>query len=203
MEDGAYDEAYATLFDAFKYYQDIGSDLRIPCLKYMLFANMLKEVSKKEDKINPFDSKEVANMRNHASIEPISQLLDAYERNNIRAFERLLRENAKDIMEDEFLKQFVHQLLTKVRIAKILEMVKPYSRINTQFLATQLTIDREEVEELLVHLILESEIEGTIDQIKHVLELTSRADSAQRYRAIEKWSNQLNGVQRMITSSVF
>lgn len=92
MEDGDFDSAYATLFDAFKYYQDIGSEIRIPCLKYMLIANMLKEVKKGEDvaaassddagapaevqaKINPFDSKEVANMRNHASIEPIAMLL--------------------------------------------------------------------------------------------------------------------------------
>ena len=68
MEDGDFDTAYATLFDAFKYYQDIGSEIRIPCLKYMLIANMLKEVRRVEAdgdekaevqaKINPFDSKE-------------------------------------------------------------------------------------------------------------------------------------------------
>merc|ERR1711991_839313 len=48
MEDGDFQNAYATLFDAFKYYQDIGSDIRIPCLKYMLVANMLKESAQVE-----------------------------------------------------------------------------------------------------------------------------------------------------------
>ena len=211
MEDGDFDTAYATLFDAFKYYQDIGSEIRIPCLKYMLIANMLMEVKKTEGdgeekemqaKINPFDSKEVANMRNHASIEPIAQLLDAYEKNNIRNVERILRENPKELAEDPFLNQFVGRLLTKVRIAKILEMVKPYSRINTQFLATQLTIDLEEVEDLLVRLILDNEIEGKINQVGHVLNLAGHADSAARYRAIERWSTQIGGVSRAISAAL-
>lgn len=213
MEDGDFEGAYATLFDAFKYYQDIGSEIRIPCLKYMLIANMLKEAKKMEAddegntevqaKINPFDSKEVANMRMHPSIEPIAQLLDAYEKNNIRSVERILRENPKEVQEDAFLQQFIARLLTKVRIAKILEMVKPYSRIRTQFLATQLTIDMEEVEELLVHLILDNEIEGKINQVGHVLNLGMRADSAARYRAIERWSSQIGGVSKAISGSVF
>jgi len=211
MEDGDFDTAYATLFDAFKYYQDIGSEIRIPCLKYMLIANMLMEVKKTEGdgeekeiqaKINPFDSKEVANMRNHASIEPIAQLLDAYEKNNIRNVERILRENPKELSEDPFLNQFIGRLLTKVRIAKILEMVKPYSRINTQFLATQLTIDLEEVEDLLVRLILDNEIEGKINQVGHVLNLAGHADSAARYRAIERWSTQIGGVSRAISAAL-
>ncbi len=43
-QDGDFDNAYATLFDAFQYFQNVGSDTRVPCLKYMLIANMLKEV---------------------------------------------------------------------------------------------------------------------------------------------------------------
>ena len=213
MEDGDFDGAYSTLFDAFKYYQDIGSEIRIPCLKFMLVANMLKEVKQVEAdegekpevqaKINPFDSKEVANMRMHPSIEPVAQLLDAYEKNNIRSVERILREHTKEITDDAFLNQFIVRLLTKVRIAKILEMVKPYSRIRTQFLATQLTIDMEEVEDLLVHLILDSTLEGKINQVDHVLNLGLHADSAARYRAIQKWSTQIGGVSKVISGSVF
>jgi hypothetical protein len=45
VQDGDFDSAYATLFDAFQYFQNVGSDTRVPCLKYMLIANMLKEVS--------------------------------------------------------------------------------------------------------------------------------------------------------------
>jgi hypothetical protein len=56
----------------------------------------------------------VANMRNHVSIEPVAQLLDAYEKNNIRNVERILRENAKEITDDAFLSQFIQRLLTKV-----------------------------------------------------------------------------------------
>ena len=125
------------------------------------------------------------------------------EKNNIRNVERILRENPKEVMDDSFLKQFIARLLTKVRIAKILEMVKPYSRIRTQFLATQLTIDREEVEDLLVHLILDSTLEGKINQVDHVLSLQAHADSAARYRAIQRWSAQIGGVSKVISGSVF
>jgi COP9 signalosome complex subunit 2 len=90
-----------------------------------------------------------------------------------------------------------------VRIAKILELSKPYSRINCQFLATQLTIELEEVEELVVRLILDNEMEAKIDQVKHVVQLQSHADSAARYRALERWSVQINGVSKAIASSLF
>ncbi len=114
-----------------------------------------------------------------------------------------MRENPKEVTEDAFLNQFIGRLLTKVRVAKIVEMIKPYTRINTQFLATQLTVDREEVEDLLVRLVLDIEIEAKIDGVRHVLHLESHAQSAARYRAVERWSSQLAGVTRAVTGAVF
>lgn len=217
MEDGDFDTAYATLFDAFQYLQNIGADTRIPCLKYMLVANMLRDMKKAEAaadgdgdekekvaaKINPFDSKEVANMRNHPSIEPVAKLLEAYEKNNISQVQAILTAHKKEIGDDPFLNQFIGRLLTKVRIAKILDMVEPYTRINTQHLATILAIDREEVEDLLVRLVLDNEIEARIDGVKHVLHLESHAQSAARYRSLERWSSQLAGLSRAVSGVVF
>jgi len=80
MEDRQFGDAYKKLFEAFEYYVEIGSEIRIPCLKYMLMANMLTPVVDGTNKINPFTDKAAAPLQQHKSIKPLSDLLDAYEK---------------------------------------------------------------------------------------------------------------------------
>lgn len=53
MADHQWDEASTDFFEAFKNYDEAGTQRRIQCLKYLVLANMLME-----SEVNPFDGQE-------------------------------------------------------------------------------------------------------------------------------------------------
>jgi len=65
---------------------EAGSPQRIQCLKYLVLANMLMESS-----INPFDSQETKSYQNDPEIIQMTNLVTAYQRKEIKEFEKILR----------------------------------------------------------------------------------------------------------------
>jgi len=194
MEDRQFADAYKKLFEAFEYYVEIGHELRIPCLQYMLMANMLST----SEKVNPFIDKGAQTLQSHKSIKPLSDLLDAYDKKDIKTFEEILRQHPKEITEDEFLNQFVQEILTKVRIEVIKQKIRPYTSIRLGYLATNLNITSKEVEGLLIRLILDGEIFAKVDQIKQVMILLGSGGTTGKYQSMEKWAKQLNSIKSKI-----
>jgi len=86
------------------------------------------------------------------------------KKKDIKGFEEILRNYPQEITEDEFLNQFIQEILTKVRIEVIKDRIKPYSSIRLGFLAKSLNISPKEVEGLLVRLILNGEVFAKVDQ---------------------------------------
>jgi COP9 signalosome complex subunit 2 len=67
------------------------------------------------------------------------------------------------------------------------------------FLAKQLNVETEEVEELLIGLILEGKVEGRIDQVGMRLELDRKQSlEKKRYAALKKWTEALESVHGVI-----
>ena len=198
MEDRQFTEAYKKLFEAFEYYVEIGSDLRIPCLKYMLMANMLST----SEKVNPFVDKAAAPLQTHKSIKPLSDLLEAYEKKDIKNFEEILRQHPQEITEDEFLNQFIQEILTKVRIEVIKDKIKPYTSIRLGYLAKSLNITPKEVEGLLVRLILDGEIFAKVDQIKQVMILLGSGGTTGKYQSMDKWAKQLHSISGHLSNAI-
>jgi hypothetical protein len=92
-------------------------------------------------------------------------------------------------MDDGFIRSHIGDLLRSLRTQYLIDLIKPYTRLELSFLAKvcdstqlkwttnyscpmkQLNVDANEVEELLIDLILESKIDGKIDQVNMRLEL--------------------------------
>ena len=51
----------------------------------------------------------------------------------------------------------------------LIKLIKPYTRINIKFISGELNIDPTDVESLLVSCILDSTINGRIDQVSEVI----------------------------------
>ena len=198
MEDRQFTDGYKKLFEAFEYFVEIGSDLMIPCLKYMLMANMLST----SDKVNPFADKSAQPLQGHKSIKPLSDLLEAYEKKDIKNFEEILRLHPQEITEDDFLNQFIQEILTKVRIEVIKDKIKPYTSIRLGYLARQLNISAKEVEGLLVRLILDGEVFAKVDQIKQVMILLGSGGTTGKYQSMEKWAKQLNAISGHLANAI-
>lgn len=194
MGEGNWARATEDFFDSFKNYDEAGSPQRIQVLKYLVLANMLTG-----SEVNPFDSQETKPYKNDPQIKAMTDLVDAYQRRDVHAAEKILRENRTTIMDDPFIRLYIGDLLRSLRTQYLIDLIKPYTRLELTFLAKQLNVDLEEVEELLIGLILEGKVEGRIDQVAMRLELDKKqALEKKRYTALEKWTDALESVHSAV-----
>lgn len=169
LREAVYEKAHIDFFEAFKNYDESGSPRRTTCLKYLVLANMLM----KSD-INPFDSQEAKPYKNDKQILAMTNLVNAYQNNDINEFEKILRENRRTIMDDPFIKEHIEglfisskianfaktifsfaDLLSNIRTQVLIKLIKPYTRIQIPFISKELNIDVSDVESLLVSCILD------------------------------------------------
>ena len=197
MTQREWEKARNDFFEAFKNYDEAGVQRRIQCLKYLVLANMLMNSD-----INPFDSQEAKPYKNDPEIVAMTNLVSAYMRNEIRTFEKLLKQNSRTVMGDAFIRAYIEDLLKNIRTQVLLKVVQPYTRISIGFIATELNISAAEVEQLLVTLILDGQIDGQVDQIGGLLLLRQASADAKRYAAIEKWAGALQTLQQTVVAKL-
>lgn len=101
LREQEYEEAHTDFFEAFKNYDESGSPRRTTCLKYLVLANMLMKSA-----INPFDSQEAKPYKNDPEILAITNLVSAYQNDDIAEFESILKKN-KSIMNDTFIREHI------------------------------------------------------------------------------------------------
>lgn len=124
--------------------------------------------------INPFDSQEAKPYKNDPEILAMTNLVSAYQNNDISEFEKILRQNHRNIMDDPFIREhiegklciistkvslnmfFVHtDLLRNIRTQVLIKLIRPYTRIHIPSISKELNVDVNEVESLLVACILD------------------------------------------------
>ncbi|KAI9272711.1 PCI domain-containing protein [Phascolomyces articulosus] len=195
MGEKEWDMAQTDFFESFKNYDEAGSPQRIQVLKYLVLANMLTE-----SQINPFDSQETKPYKNDKEIVAMTNLVSAFQRKDIREFERILKSNRQSIMGDPFIRAYIDDVLANIRKQYLVKLIKPYTRIELAFMAKQLSITSEEVEDLLIALILDEKISGQIDQVNQRLELEQRSTDTVKYETMEKWSTNLSKLVKTVSS---
>ncbi|KAM0750615.1 PCI-domain-containing protein [Meredithblackwellia eburnea MCA 4105] len=194
MSEKDWPKAQIDFFEAFKSYDEAGSPQRIQVLKYLVLAHMLMD-----SQINPFDSQETKPYKNDNEIVAMTNLVSAYQRRDVHEAEKILRDNRATIMDDPFIRGYIDDVLRSLRTQWILEIIKPYTRVEIAYLARQLKIPPEEVEDILVALILDNKIQGKIDQVSQRLEIDRhKALETRRYTSLTKWTSQLSSVQSVM-----
>ena len=165
MTQRQFNEASQAFFQAFKSYDEAGDRSRLRCLKYLVMASMLHSSS-----INPFDSHEARAHRDDVEIVAMTNLVQAFHNDDIISFEKILNKNEGRIMDDDFVREHVGDLLRTIRTKVILGMIGPYTRVRLERISKSLNgIRVEDVESLLVSLILDGRLKGRIDQVEGVL----------------------------------
>lgn len=74
-------------------------------------------------------------------------------------------------MGDPFIQSHLAEVLRSLRTQWIVDIIRPYTRVELSYLATSLGISVDEVEDILVALILDRKVSGRLDQVKGQLEL--------------------------------
>ncbi|ORZ16492.1 PCI domain-domain-containing protein [Absidia repens] len=193
MTEKQWEKAQTDFFESFKNYDEAGSPQRIQVLKYLVLANMLTE-----SQINPFDSQETKPYKNDKEITAMTNLVTAYQRKEIKEFEKILQANRTSIMDDPFIRTYIDDVLKNIRTQVLIKLIKPYTRIEIGFISKQLNISAEDVEELLVGLILDGKIAGQIDQVSNRLELEQRSTDAHKYDVLDTWSTNVTRLCRTV-----
>ncbi|CAO3626913.1 unnamed protein product [Cunninghamella echinulata] len=193
MSEKQWDKAQTDFFESFKNYDEAGSPQRIQVLKYLVLANMLTE-----SQINPFDSQETKPYKNDKEIAAMTNLVAAYQRKEIKEFEKILQVNRASIMDDSFIRTYIDDVLKNIRTQVLIKLIKPYTMINISFISKQLNISIDDVEELLVGLILDGKIAGQIDQVNQRLELDQRLTDDLKYEVMNKWSTNIAQISKTV-----
>ncbi|GJQ68197.1 hypothetical protein Trydic_g10749 [Trypoxylus dichotomus] len=197
LREGEFEKAHTDFFEAFKNYDESGSPRRTTCLKYLVLANMLMKSG-----INPFDSQEAKPYKNDPEILAMTNLVNAYQLNDINEFEKILRQNRETIMDDPFIREHIEDLLRNIRTQVLIKLIRPYTRIQIPHISRELNIDEEDVENLLVSCILDNTIQGRIDEVNHVLFLDRKNTNNTRYAALDRWTNQLSTLHVAIANKM-
>lgn len=164
-----------------------------------------------ESKVDPFDAQEARPYKKDPEVQAMTSLVDAYQRSDITEFEKILRNNKRTIMDDPFIRDYIEDLLAKIRTAVVVKLIQPYTRVRIAFLSQKLNIPSPDVEQLLITLILDKRISGSIDQVNQILEVHSSSQIAadesvdvwgKKYDALSKWSSQLETLHSAVLNKL-
>lgn len=197
MTERSFESAATDFFEAFKAYDEAAIGRRIQCLKYLVLANMLME-----SEVDPFDAQEAKPYKTDKEVLAMTNLISAYQKNEISEFEQVLRDNRESIMDDPFIRDYIEDLLKNIRTQVLLKLIKPYTRIRIQFISESLHIPEKDVEALLVSLILDGRVFGLIDQKNQLLELSSTTKDGEKFTQINKWAAQVNSLNKVVVSKM-
>ena len=181
MSEENWKEAQTDFFESFRNYDEAGSLQRIQVLKYLVLTTMLM----KSD-INPFESQETKPYKNDPRISVMTDLVDAYQQNDIHRYESILQKN-KDILSDPFIAENIDEVTRSLRTSGLLKLIAPYTRFTLEFIANQLKISVSEVQDIIGFLILDKKLDAKINQESGIVEMNAGSD-VDRVQALQSWT---------------
>ncbi|KAK8202067.1 hypothetical protein M8818_005593 [Zalaria obscura] len=187
MSEENWKEAQSDFFESFRNYDEAGSLQRIQVLKYLVLTTMLMGSD-----INPFDSQETKPYKNDPRIAAMTELVDAYQRDEIHRYESILQKN-KDLLADPFIAENIDEVTRNMRTKAVVRLVAPYTRFRLSFIAKQLSISEAEVQDIVGFLIMDKKLHGKINQEAGTVEIESKADM-DRMRAMADWTDAIRSL---------
>ncbi|KAJ4362155.1 hypothetical protein N0V95_001503 [Ascochyta clinopodiicola] len=183
--------AQSDFFESFKNYDEAGSLQRIQVLKYLVLATMLSGSD-----INPFDSQETKPYQNDPRISTMTDLVNAYQREDIHEYEKILQNN-QDLLQDPFIAENIDEVTRNVRTKAVVKLVAPYTRFTLAFISKQLKISLPEVQEIVGFLIVDKRLHGKINQQNGTVEIESSTDM-DRVQAMKEWSSAIGSLWQTV-----
>lgn len=180
-------EAQTDFFESFRSYDEAGSLQRIQALKYLVLTTMLADSS-----INPFDSQETKPYKNDPRIAAMTDLVTAYQQEDIHAYERILQSNS-DLLNDPFIAENIDEVTRNMRTKAVLKLVAPYTRFHISFVAKRLNISTAEVQDIVGFLIVDGKLKAKINQNEGIVDSQDNTD-ADRIEAVQQWSSGLQSL---------
>ncbi|RMZ77333.1 hypothetical protein DV737_g4364, partial [Chaetothyriales sp. CBS 132003] len=187
MSEENWKDAQSDFFESFKNYDEAGSMQRIQVLKYLVLTTMLMGST-----INPFDSQETKPYRSDPRISAMTDLVGAYQTNDIHRYSSILSEN-QDLLADPFIAENIDEVSRNMRTQAVSKLIAPYTRFTLAFVARQIKIPVSEVQDILGVLIVEKRLKAKINQENGTV-IVDGADSIDHVRRLRDWTSALEGL---------
>jgi COP9 signalosome complex subunit 2 len=129
----------------------------------------------------------------------MTDLVDAYQRDEIHTYESILQNNKKDFSSDPFIAEHIDEVTRNMRMKALLRLIAPYTRFTLAFIAKQLKVPISEVQEILSFLIVDKKVRGKIDLENGTVEVESKTD-IDRVEAMSQWSSAIGDLYKTIFS---
>ncbi|KAF2163048.1 hypothetical protein M409DRAFT_26494 [Zasmidium cellare ATCC 36951] len=191
MSEENWKSAQSDFFESFRNYDEAGSLQRIQVLKYLVLTTMLMGSD-----INPFDSQETKPYKNDPRIAAMTELVDAYQRDDIHQYETVLQKN-KDLLADPFIAENIDEVTRNMRTKAVVKLVAPYTRFRLDFIAKRLNISIPEVQDIVGFLMMDKKLRGKINQDAGTVEIESRAD-LDRMHAVADWTAAIRSLASVV-----
>ncbi|CAF9930847.1 MAG: hypothetical protein HETSPECPRED_007727 [Heterodermia speciosa] len=191
MSEENWKEAQIDFFESFRNYDEAGSLQRIQVLKYLVLTTMLMKSN-----INPFDSQETKPYKNDPRISAMTDLVDAYQRDDIHRYESVLQSN-KDMLADPFIAENIDEVTRNMRTKGVLKLIVPYTRFTLAFVAKQLKVSTAEVQDIVGFLIVDRKLKGKINQENGTVEVERTADTG-RTHSVQQWSSAIGSLWQTV-----
>jgi len=214
MLNADYAAAFASFQESFK---TGGSDAaKERRLNYMLLAWILKTADMKQEKtklrlsrmaeggadeveheriIDPFADPEVKNHQDSPEIATMQTLFTAFMAGNIALLNEVMVTHQGELQGHHFLGQFYETLQRFARTQAALGILSTYTSIKIDYLGQQVGYNSQETEQLVVGLILDGMIKGSIDQDNGTLRLekprAKQVNAAKKFNAMLSIANTL------------
>ena len=184
MSEENWKEAQSDFFESFKNYDEAGSMQRIQVLKYLVLTTMLMKST-----INPFDSQETKPYKNDPRISAMTDLVDAYQRDDIHRYESILKEN-QDLLADPFIAENIDEVSRNMRTKAVLKLIAPYTRFTLQFISKHIKIPVSEVQDILGVLIVDKKLNAKINQENGtvIVDNTSTSGDSVHLQRLREWT---------------
>ncbi|KAJ1650390.1 hypothetical protein IWQ61_008795 [Dispira simplex] len=159
LVEGNWTQAQTDLFEAFKNYDEAGDHRRIQVLKYLALAGMLSHSS-----IDLLDSPETRPYRNHPEIIDINRLTQAYQDKDYARFRTVIARSQDTLLSDPFIAERMNAITRNLIRHELKKNLGAYRRITLSRLASRTGLALEMVQSLVMEMIIDEEVCGTIDQ---------------------------------------
>jgi COP9 signalosome complex subunit 2 len=201
LRESHWNEANTAFIEAFRNYDEAGARTEcVACLKYLVLANMLSGSN-----INPFDEPRAKAYSTAPEIAAMNNLVEAYQRKSLADFERILKSNKKSLLDDDVIQTYLPAVRKTLKKHIFLDLVKPYTNLSMGFIEQQLQLSTAEAEDLIVELILDADVDATIDQISSVLYVKNTPGSTEanrKYLSYGRWVKHLSSLSHSVLTKV-
>jgi len=182
--------AKGDFYAAFALYDELGNRIKaIQCLRYTVISNILSG-----SEANVLEAQQPKAYEHEKEIKLVNQLRVAHLKRDVQTFNRCMWDLKKDA--DPYIIKHAETITTDFQHRAIVTLVRPYRRVKLAHLAAVLGEEVPKIEEILVHLILDSLIDAHIDQVKGVLDLSDAGagGGARKFAAINEWCRALGSL---------